>query len=164
MRATDENEQSSRSHLIFMIKIVRRPKDPKLGAPSTGKLSFIDLAGSESLAKIGVHASIYEEGLAINESLQRLGYVIRQLAKGKKKEEIDYDDHVLTKAMKDSLGGNAKTLMIVNISPSIFNVTQTRETLEFAKQTGKIQNQAGILITPNEISGKDPTAIKKEPA
>lgn len=48
--------------------------------------------------------------------------------------------------MKDSLGGNAKTLMIVNISPSIFDLKQTRDTLEFATQTGKIKNQAGKLL------------------
>lgn len=48
--------------------------------------------------------------------------------------------------MKDSLGGNAKTLMIVNISPSMFNLKQTKDTLEFATQTGKIKNQAGKLI------------------
>ena len=48
--------------------------------------------------------------------------------------------------MKDSLGGNAKTLMIVNISPSNYNIVQTRESLEFAKLTGKIVNQPGLLI------------------
>ena len=75
-----------------------------------------------------------------------MGYVIRELAQGKKKEDIDYNAHILTQAMKDSLGGNAKTLMIVNISPSMFNVKQTRDTLEFAQQTGKIKNQAGKLL------------------
>lgn len=52
--------------------------------------------------------------------------------------------------MKDSLGGNAKTLMIVNISPSIFDLKQTRDTLEFATQTGKIKNQAGKLLQQEE--------------
>ena len=72
--------------------------------------------------------------------------MIRQLTKGKTKDQIDYDQHVLTAAMKDSLGGNAKTLMIVNISPSDYNIVQTRESLEFAKLTGKIVNQPGLLI------------------
>ena len=84
--------------------------------------------------------------MAINASLQHLGFVIRQLTKGKTKDQIDYDQHVLTAAMKDSLGGNAKTLMIVNISPSDYNIVQTRESLEFAKLTGKIVNQPGLLI------------------
>jgi len=60
--------------------------------------------------------------MSINESLEHLSNVIRQLADGKAPAEINYDAHVLTKAMKDSLGGNAKTLMLVNLSPSIYNI------------------------------------------
>lgn len=138
MRSTDANETSSRSHLIFTVKIEKRSKQRESEQVVVGKLSFIDLAGSESLVAIGNDKRVYEEGLSINESLQCLGFVIRQLAAGKPKEKVNYGAHVLTMAMRDSLGGNAKTLMIVNISPSIYNLTQTRETLEFAKQTGMI--------------------------
>jgi len=48
--------------------------------------------------------------------------VIRQLVDGKKPAQINYDGHVLTKALKDSLGGSAKTLMLINLSPSIYNI------------------------------------------
>ena len=75
MRATDENETSSRSHLIFTIKIEK--KECGQSDSRTGKLHFIDLAGSESLVKVGNDPRVYEEGLSINESLQCLGYVIR---------------------------------------------------------------------------------------
>ena len=92
--------------------------------------------------------------MAINASLQHLGFVIRQLTKGKTKDQIDFDQHVLTAAMKDSLGGNAKTLMIVNISPSDYNIVQTRESLEFAKLTGKIVNQPGLLIADTESKNR----------
>lgn len=146
MRSTDANEFSSRSHLIFTVRIDKRPRDQQTGKSVIGKLSFIDLAGSESLVKIGNNPKVYEEGLSINESLQCLGYVIRELASGKTKEQVNYNSHLLTQAMRDSLGGNAKTLMIVNISPSIYDLTQTRSTLDFAKQTGKIENKAGVLI------------------
>ena len=61
-----------------------------------------------------------------------MGYVIKRLSDGVPVQKINYDIHLLTKAMKDSLGGNAKTLMLVNISPSIFNLRQTKETLDFA--------------------------------
>ena len=103
-------------------------------------MNFIDLAGSERLARIGVSEDAYVEGLSINEGLLCLGHIIKNLSNGVPANEINYDIHLLTKAMKDSLGGNAKTLMIVNISPSMYNIRQTRETLDFAKQTGKIQN------------------------
>ena len=121
MRSTEENEVSSRSHLLLMIKIVKKPKDG--GEPKeVGKFTLIDLAGSESLKRIGVDQSIYEEGMAINFGLDILGDIIRSLSKGMRPEEINYDAHVLTKAMKDSLGGNAKTLMLVTISPSMYNI------------------------------------------
>ena len=120
MRSTEENEVSSRSHLILMIKIVKKPK--KGGKPKVGKFTLIDLAGSESLKRIGVDPRIYEEGMAINFGLDILGDIIRSLSKGLRPEEINYDAHVLTKAMKDSLGGNAKTLMLVTISPSMYNI------------------------------------------
>ena len=87
-----------------------------------GKLTYIDLAGSERLARIGVNPKTYVEGLSINEGLQCLGYVIKRLSDGVPVHKINYDIHLLTRAMKDSLGGNAKTLMVVNISPSIFNL------------------------------------------
>ena len=98
--------------------------------------------------------------MAINASLQHLGFVIRQLTKGKTKDQIDYDQHVLTAAMKDSLGGNAKTLMIVNISPSDYNIVQTRESLEFAKLTGKIVNQPGLLIADSLDIAKQANTVR----
>ena len=101
-------------------KIVKKPKEG--GKPKVGKFTLIDLAGSESLKRIGVDPRIYEEGMAINFGLDILGDIIRSLSKGMRPEEINYDAHVLTKAMKDSLGGNAKTLMLVTISPSKYNI------------------------------------------
>ena len=138
IRSTKANELSSRSHLIFSLRIELNPRNG--GKPIVGKMTFIDLAGSERLARIGVSKDAYIEGLAINEGLLCLGNVIKNLSNGVPVNKIDYDMHLLTKAMKDSLGGNANTLMIVNISPSIYNIRQTKETLDFAKQTGKIQN------------------------
>ena len=71
--------------------------------------------------------------------------MIGRLAQNKPRESINFDGHPLTSAMKDSLGGNSKTLVIFNICPSEVDLTQTRETLEFAKMTGKIQNMPGNL-------------------
>ena len=68
MRSTDINETSSRSHLLFCIRVEKTSKATKELA-SVGKLTFIDLAGSERLAHIGFEEHLYEEGLFINESL-----------------------------------------------------------------------------------------------
>jgi hypothetical protein len=120
MRSTDVNETSSRSHLIFSIYIERTDKD---GISTFGKIIFIDLAGSESLSEIGVDPKRYQEGMQINESFIVLGQVIRQVAY---KVTPAYELHPLTELMQDSLGSNSKTLMIACISPSIYDIAQTR--------------------------------------
>ena len=88
-----------------------------------GKITFIDLAGSESLNEIGVDPQRYFEGMQINDSLICLGLAIKQVASN---VAPAYDLHLLTELMQDSLGGNSKTLMIACISPSIYDIAQTR--------------------------------------
>ena len=82
--------------------------------------------------------------MMINESLQCLGYVIRFLSIVPNsfviKSEL-YDIHLLTQTISDSFGGNSKALMIVNISPSVWDVSQTYLTFQFAKLTGLVENR-----------------------
>jgi hypothetical protein len=138
MRSTDINETSSRSHLLFSIRVEKYKKDTgKLDR--IGKLTFIDLAGSERTAKIGFDEELYEEGLFINESLQCLGRVITRLASGKGCTEYHFKWNPLTHLLMDSLGGLSQTLMMVNISPSKFDIEATKETLKFAELTGRIK-------------------------
>ena len=120
MRSTFVNETSSRSHLLFSIFIERTDKR---GRRTLGKITYIDLAGSESLNEIGVDPIRYKEGMQINESLICLGWLIRQVAC-----EVTpaYDLHPLTELMQDSLRSDSKTLMISCISPSIYDLAQTR--------------------------------------
>ena len=87
----------------------------KEGEHKIGKLTWIDLAGSESLAEIGVDPNRYVEGIQINESLKCLGRIIKQKSCN---VPVSFDLHALTKLMQDSLGGNSKTIMIANIAPS----------------------------------------------
>jgi kinesin family protein 15 len=82
----------------------------------------------------------------INKSLSALGNVIISLveqADGKARH-IPYRDSKLTFILRDSLGGNSKTVLIGNISPSIINMGETLSTLEFAKRAKKIQNRAVV--------------------
>ena len=118
MRETLINETSSRSHLIFaiLIEITRKGETEPF---SMGKLTFIDLAGSESLAYIGVCPNRFFEGMQINEGLKCLGRVIKQVSCNVK---VSYDLHPLTKLMQDSLGGYSKTIMIANIAPSKYDI------------------------------------------
>ena len=147
MRSTDINEASSRSHLLF--SIVFEHTDPKSGRKIVGKMTFVDLAGSERVARIVLTEFLYEEAIFINESLKYLAYVIRRLVDGRAPELINYEYHPLTCLVRDTLGGTSKTLVLVNISPSIYDMEATMDTLRFAEKTGRVKTQSG-LITVNE--------------
>jgi kinesin family protein C2/C3 len=137
MRSTDANEASSRSHLLFAVTMSHT--DESTGATISGKMMFVDLAGSERLAMLGFTLYLYEEAVFINESLAVLGKIIWRLSKGYLPRQIDYDCNILTSLLKDTLGGDAKTLMFVCIGPSIMDIEATRDTLRFAQSTGKIK-------------------------
>lgn len=137
--STNMNATSSRSHLVFSIVINSRNK--QTGQRTVGKLSLVDLAGSERVAKTGAEKERLKEALAINKSLSALGNVISALGDGKKKH-IPYRDNKLTMLMEDSLGGNAKTLMFVNVSPADYNSDETNTSLTYAKRVKNIKNLA----------------------
>lgn len=136
VRKTSMNDESSRSHLIFAILIQSYNKIT--GKKQFGKLSFIDLAGSEKQKKTETDKEGLAEANAINQSLSCLGMVITKLVDGS--TSVPYRDNLLTKVMQDSLGGNAKTLMFVNCSPSIYNKDETKNSLEYAKRVKEIKN------------------------
>ena len=90
-----------------------------MGTTLTGKLYLVDLAGSEKVAKTGAEGVCLEEAKQINLSLSSLGNVISALADGKK--HVPYRDSKMTRILKDSLGGNCKTSIIICCSPSDYN-------------------------------------------
>ena len=144
MRSTDINETSSRSHLLFCIRVEKSSKATK-ELVSVGKLTFIDLAGSERLANIGFEENLYEEGLFINESVQCLGKLIDRLATGKQVTSYHFKWNLLTHLLMDSIGPASQTLMVVNISPSVYDLEATRQSLLFAEMTGRIKSQDGVI-------------------
>jgi hypothetical protein len=134
--ATAMNAESSRSHLLFIVKIisVNRETHERLN----GKICIVDLAGSERLSKSLVVGEQAKEAIEINKSLTALGDVIESLTKGNK--QIPYRNHKLTMLLADSIGGTAKTLMFVNISPSSSNVDESVMSLKYATRAKKITN------------------------
>ncbi|XP_026849587.1 kinesin-like protein KIF18A [Drosophila persimilis] len=146
---TDANAESSRSHAIFQVHI--RITDRKTDTKRTVKLSMIDLAGSERAAStkgIGVR---FKEGASINKSLLALGNCINKLADGLK--HIPYRDSNLTRILKDSLGGNCRTLMVANVSMSSLTYEDTYNTLKYASRAKKIRT----TLKQNVIKSKMPT-------
>merc|ERR1719399_2574633 len=128
------NSESSRSHLIFMVKVVsvNRETHDRL----MGKILIVDLAGSERLSKSQVTGDGAKEAIEINKSLTALGDVIEALTKGQK--QIPYRNHKLTLVLQDSLGGTAKTLMFVNCSPANTQIDETMMALKYATRAKQI--------------------------
>ena len=150
--STKMNHESSRSHLIFSVKIKSVATHKSGGSETIGKLTLVDLAGSERLGKTGATGETMKEALAINKSLSALGDVISALTSGAK--HIPYRNHPLTQLMSDSLGGNAKTLMFVNASPADYNVAETESSLLYAGRVKTVKNSASK-------GGGNPEEIKK---
>ncbi|KAH8086697.1 hypothetical protein JL720_7137 [Aureococcus anophagefferens] len=136
--ATKMNAESSRSHSIFAILVEVYNRTTK--KTSVGKLSLVDLAGSERADKTGATDERLKEAQNINKSLSALGDVISALSTGEK--FIPYRNNKLTLVMQDSLGGNAKTLMFVNISPADYNADETVTSLTYASRVKLIKNTA----------------------
>jgi len=122
---------------------------------SRGKLSFVDLAGSERNKKSQAVGEQLKEAQAINKSLSALGDVISALAS--EQGHIPYRNHKLTMLMSDSLGGNAKTLMFVNVSPTDGNLDESQNSLAYAQRVRTIKNEA----RKNE-DGKDVLRMRKQ--
>jgi len=113
---------------------------------TAGKLYCVDLAGSERAKKSGARGSRMEELKAINMSLSALGNCISALAEvsGGKSAHIPYRDSRLTRLLQDSLGGNAKTTLIVTIGPSVEHLTETLNTLQFGQRAMRVVMHAKI--------------------
>ncbi|XP_061586205.1 uncharacterized protein si:dkey-96l17.6 [Cololabis saira] len=146
--ATKMNVESSRSHLIVGIMVESR--NLTNGNVCTGKLSLVDLAGSERAAKTGAKDHQLKEANSINKSLSALGDVISALSA--ELPHVPYRNSKLTQVMQDSLGGNAKTLMIVNISPSECNLDETITSLIYATRVKAITNNAQRNVESKEIA------------
>jgi len=147
---TNMNAESSRSHSIFQIHI--NQKNLNDGSTRTGKLSLVDLAGSEKIGKTGATGQTLEEAKKINKSLSALGMVINSLTDGKS-THIPYRDSKLTRILQESLGGNSRTTLIINCSPSSFNEAETLSTLRFGMRAKTITNKAKVNadLSPAEL-------------
>ncbi|CAA7387648.1 unnamed protein product [Spirodela intermedia] len=129
------NEHSSRSHCMLCIMV--RAKNLVNGECTNSKLWLVDLAGSERLAKTDVQGERLKEAQNINRSLSALGDVISALAN--KSSHIPYRNSKLTHLLQDSLGGDSKVLMLVQISPSENDYGETLSSLNFATRVRGVE-------------------------
>ena len=148
--ATNMNQESSRSHSIFVVTITQ--KNVETGSAKSGQLFLVDLAGSEKVGKTGASGQTLEEAKKINKSLSALGMVINSLTDGKS-THIPYRDSKLTRILQESLGGNSRTTLIINCSPSSYNAEETLGTLRFGMRAKSIKNKAKVNaeLSPAEL-------------
>ncbi|XP_012774143.1 kinesin-like protein KIF16B isoform X8 [Maylandia zebra] len=152
--STGMNDVSSRSHAIFTINFTQAKFDAEMPSETLSKIHLVDLAGSERADATGATGVRLKEGGNINKSLVTLGNVISALADmsqggvntnlKKKSVFVPYRDSVLTWLLKDSLGGNSKTIMIATISPADVNYGETLSTLRYANRAKNIINKPTI--------------------
>ncbi|XP_056173727.1 kinesin-like protein KIN-UA isoform X2 [Syzygium oleosum] len=153
---TKLNTESSRSHAILMVNVKRylKEKDPVLtmenGSNShsaktfkapiirKGKLVVVDLAGSERIDKSGSEGHTLEEAKSINLSLSALGKCINALAENS--AHVPVRDSKLTRLLRDSFGGTARTSLVITIGPSPRHRGETMSTIMFGQRAMKVEN------------------------
>ncbi len=142
------NQGSSRSHCLFMIQLEMKSKIESTEKIMVSKLNFVDLAGSERVKKTGSSGITLKEATYINRSLTFLEQVVVALTekKGRANDHVPYRQSKLTHILKDSIGGNCKTVMVANIWPEEQFLQETLSTLNFAQRMGGVVNVASVNI------------------
>ncbi|XP_011197615.1 kinesin heavy chain [Bactrocera dorsalis] len=146
---TNMNEHSSRSHSVFLINVKQENLENQ--KKLSGKLYLVDLAGSEKVSKTGAEGTVLDEAKNINKSLSALGNVISALADGNK-THIPYRDSKLTRILQESLGGNARTTIVICCSPASFNEAETKSTLEFGRRAKTVKN---VVCVNEELTAEE---------
>ncbi|XP_057523787.1 kinesin-like protein KIN-UA [Amaranthus tricolor] len=156
---TKLNTESSRSHAVLMVQLRRSVKDKDAAVSSEngssphvktlkppvvrkGKLVVVDLAGSERIDKSGSDGHTLEEAKSINLSLSALGKCINALAENS--AHVPVRDSKLTRLLRDSFGGSARTSLVITIGPSPRHRAETASTIMFGQRAMKVENMLKI--------------------
>lgn len=149
--STGMNAHSSRSHAILILRVERKDflganlsTSPSPASPSQmikmSNLYLVDLAGSERVKKTKVMGRHVNELKAINLSLSALGNCISALSK--KQKHVPYRDSKLTRLLQSSLGGNAKTALVITITPAPTEAHETLSTMLFGQRAMQVSVNA----------------------
>ncbi|XP_069899339.1 kinesin-like protein KIF7 isoform X1 [Dipodomys merriami] len=158
------HRRSSRSHTVFTVTLRQRGRAPGRAPRPAGRLllskfHFVDLAGSERALRTGGAGARLRESVRINSSLLALGNVISALGDPRRRgSHVPYRDSKITRILKDSLGGNAKTVMIACVSPSSSDLEETLHTLNYASRAQNIRNRACVNWKPEAERGAEDEA------
>ncbi|XP_028124893.1 kinesin-like protein KIN-14J [Camellia sinensis] len=164
--ATALNERSSRSHSIVTVHV--RGTDLESDAVLRGSLHLVDLAGSERVDRSEATGDRLREAQHINKSLSALGDVIFALAQ--KNSHVPYRNSKLTQVLQSSLGGQAKTLMFVQLNPDVESYFESVSTLKFAERVSGVELGAarsnkegrGVRELMEQVASLKDTIAKKD--
>ena len=163
---TKKNETSSRSHAVMQIMVEQRQKSSDIvETVRIGKFSLIDLAGSERASATDNRGARLVEGANINRSLLALANCINALAtesdaqnkagrNGRRRVRtnfVPYRDSKLTRLLKDSFGGNCRTVMIANVSPAANQYEETVNSLKYANRAKDIKTKVQQNVVDTEM-------------
>ena len=148
------NKNSSRSHCIFSIHVESKSRVESSEKVVSSKLHLVDLAGSERTKKTGSEGITLKEAAFINKSLSFLEQVVVAVC-DRHRDHVPYRQSKLTNMLKDSIGGNCKTLMVANVWPEPSHLEETTSTLKFATRMMRVANEAVVNVHA------DPTLLLK---
>jgi kinesin family protein 5 len=165
--STAMNDHSSRSHAVLILRVERKEfvavkggssdvSDPPRQLVKLSNLFLVDLAGSERVKKSRVTGRHVSELKAINLSLSALGNCISAL--GNQQKHVPYRDSKLTRLLQSSLGGNAKTALVVTVTTSPTDAQETLSTLQF----GQRAMQVAVRAQRNVLSVLDYRALYED--
>ena len=149
------NAQSTRGHSVFTVYLQLRSRVESSEKVVRCKLNLVDLAGSERVKKTNTSGDLKAESMYINRSLTYLEQVVVALG-SKAERHVPYRQSKLTHLLKDSLGGNCKTLLIANIYGEVGHLEETIATLNFAARVRNVVNQARV------VEFQDPSIMLKK--
>lgn len=141
--STSMNQVSSRSHAIYTFTLLQRAKNLR------SVLNLVDLSGSERFKKAKINSENQGETISINTSLTVLSKCIIFLS-DQKSNHIPFRDSKLTKILSESLGGNSRTALVVNLSPEQSDIEETLASLCFGQRACKIQNRPMVNPIRNQ--------------
>lgn len=167
--ATGMNASSSRSHSIITLTVQVEPLDHARNNPAapptpclSAKLHLVDLAGSERAKRAAVVGDRFAEGVEINKGLFALAKVISALADNASRKDprapklhVPYRDSKLTRLLQDSLGGNARTLLVACVSPADTSREETLGTLRYAERAKCIRNRPKVNTDADSVEVSD---------
>ncbi|XP_072366266.1 LOW QUALITY PROTEIN: kinesin-like protein KIFC3 [Scyliorhinus torazame] len=145
-QSSNMNQHSSRSHALLTITVTGI--DTRTNTRTTGKLNLVDLAGSERVWKSGAEGERLKEAQNINKSLLALGDVIQALRA--KHNHVPFRNSKLTYLLQDSLGKGNKTVMVVQVSPLVADLSESMCSLKFAQRVCKVEQgpASQCVLTP----------------